>query len=962
LQYLTRLQWLILEESKYSTVRTWKFPFDAWVYLEILAEDPPDVLVEVGNRFGGSALMFAHLFDQLGVDTRIIAVDIDHSELHPLPLAHPRITWVEGDALEVFPRVQSLITQFDSVMVIEDASHTYHHTLEIMNLYGSVVTEGQMMIIEDTILHHGVTNALFDDPGAFASVETFLASEQGAGWRQEREWERFIVTWNPSGFLRKVNSADRGDGHCGGSSSSGWDVERVRGAPRDWYKTDNLVPKTMNLNGIEVTMTPPPATAEGITPRSVFGHCSAQLKEFGVPDSHLELFSGLCLGKILGGDLRNGEITLPKSSESSHEDLSAKLTLPLPPHGSRAATEDFASTVKSKILSGPGLAVIPSVLSNAITDAIRAKITTHPEFLSLRVESGSQGGGGTRYLHPLCENESKASDCKIWGDEFLELLTHPAILPAVRSILGPSAIVDNTALSITWPGHNTFGPHRDRPFDANSVNAEGNGDLPPKGYPVSLQVVWTFDLFTTSNGGFFYVPGNFGTEKGQDGGIEVEDHVVPPNALFVTTGPGSALIANGALLHGAGPNFSPRPRVALLVQYTRRFVGRFHLYGDFILSNLHAKFEAERMKDIEMLLGVKKESSAAAIVQPVFLPASSNIHLPRSGELTMPLLAFGTGSKFTSLSEEETAREVYEAILVGYRHFDLAEMYGNCREVGIGLNRAISSNVVKREELWITHKLWATNMDPKHVGDAVENMLQLIGMDYLDMLLIHWPVPLSHTGSVLHPSQGITHPVDEFGRFGYPSHYSVLDTWHSLEEEVMSTRRRVMNIGLSNAGSQTIHEIMTRRKYKDIPIACNQIEQHVMLPQHELIRYSESLGILTVVYGVLGGGGLLHNQAVTSLAEEKHCKGGAVGLLFQFVDLTRVGVVMGQGGGRQGGGDNFERYEKRAVKSIEEDCGKLTEDDWRELRKKLGGSKDSVHRFVKPKQFQHLFANDNLII
>ena len=87
-------------------VKMWKFPFDAWVYLEMLVENPPDVLIEVGNRFGGSALMFAHLFDQLNVPTRIIAVDIDHSELHPLPLAHPRITWIEGDALEVFPRAK----------------------------------------------------------------------------------------------------------------------------------------------------------------------------------------------------------------------------------------------------------------------------------------------------------------------------------------------------------------------------------------------------------------------------------------------------------------------------------------------------------------------------------------------------------------------------------------------------------------------------------------------------------------------------------------------------------------------------------------------------------------------------------------------------------------------------------------------------------------------------------------
>ena len=210
--YMRTLQWKMLDNSTYFGVRTWKFPFDIWVYRELIFDARPDVLVEIGNRFGGSALWFAHLFDVLG-HGRVIAVDIDQSEVHPLARRHPRITWIEGDGVEAAVRVMPLIDQSESVFVVEDASHTYSHTLELMRVYGALVTPGQYMVIEDTVLHNGVENPYFLDPGAHASVAAYLGSGTAScEWEMDRGAERYAITWNPTGFLRRKATSKA----CGG--------------------------------------------------------------------------------------------------------------------------------------------------------------------------------------------------------------------------------------------------------------------------------------------------------------------------------------------------------------------------------------------------------------------------------------------------------------------------------------------------------------------------------------------------------------------------------------------------------------------------------------------------------------------------------------------------------------------------------------------------------------------------
>ena len=239
--YMRSLQWKMLDNSTYFGVKTWKFPFDIWVYRELLVESRPDVLVEIGNRFGGSALWFAHLFDVLGRG-RVIAVDIDHSEVHPLARRHPRITWIEGDGVAAAARVAPLIAAGESVFVVEDASHTYAHTLELMRLYGALVTPGQYMVIEDTVLHNGVENPYFLDAGAFASVATYVGlGTAPCEWEMDRGAERYAITWNPTGFLRRKATSEAcggppgpalGGGGGGGGGGDGGGGGGARGAAK----------------------------------------------------------------------------------------------------------------------------------------------------------------------------------------------------------------------------------------------------------------------------------------------------------------------------------------------------------------------------------------------------------------------------------------------------------------------------------------------------------------------------------------------------------------------------------------------------------------------------------------------------------------------------------------------------------------------------------------------------------
>jgi cephalosporin hydroxylase len=184
--------------STYFGIPTLKNPVDAWVYHEIIHEKKPTVIVEVGNYCGGSALMFAHWFDQIG-HGKVIAVDINHQQIAAAAKDHPRITWIQGDGAESAELVRNLLLPEDRVMVIEDSSHHCEQCYSVLQSYHDMVTSGQYMIVEDSICNHGLP--WIPLPGPYEAIEWFMRTNND--FEIDRSREDFLVTWNPRGFLLK---------------------------------------------------------------------------------------------------------------------------------------------------------------------------------------------------------------------------------------------------------------------------------------------------------------------------------------------------------------------------------------------------------------------------------------------------------------------------------------------------------------------------------------------------------------------------------------------------------------------------------------------------------------------------------------------------------------------------------------------------------------------------------------
>jgi cephalosporin hydroxylase len=201
-QVLGHLQNRIVGATSYFGVQTLKNPLDFWVYQELLFELQPDVIVEVGNRFGGSTLALAHFCDLLGRG-RIIALDIDHHQVPEIVRRHPRISLLEGDACDMFPKVESLISQEESVFIIEDSSHTFENTLRVLETYSPLIKPGGYFIVEDSICHHGLD--VGPSPGPYEAIESFVQKQPS--FVSDRTKENFLITWNPKGYLRRSEVA-----------------------------------------------------------------------------------------------------------------------------------------------------------------------------------------------------------------------------------------------------------------------------------------------------------------------------------------------------------------------------------------------------------------------------------------------------------------------------------------------------------------------------------------------------------------------------------------------------------------------------------------------------------------------------------------------------------------------------------------------------------------------------------
>ena len=176
-----------------------KYPTDLFMYQEILYECRPDLIIECGTWKGGSALYMAHLCDILQ-HGQILSIDINQWMGRPL---HQRISYYAGSSVaeKTVEDVKNFATGFRKVMVILDSDHTRDHVLKELDAYSELVVRGQYLIVEDTNIHNHPVRSDFP-PGPFEAIQKWIPKHEE--FIIDKSCERFLLTHNPSGYLRRM--------------------------------------------------------------------------------------------------------------------------------------------------------------------------------------------------------------------------------------------------------------------------------------------------------------------------------------------------------------------------------------------------------------------------------------------------------------------------------------------------------------------------------------------------------------------------------------------------------------------------------------------------------------------------------------------------------------------------------------------------------------------------------------
>jgi cephalosporin hydroxylase len=186
-------------DTRWLGVRTDKCPLDLWIYQELLHELKPDLIVETGTAFGGSALYLASLCDLLGRG-EVLTIDVQPQEGRP---EHPRLEYFHGSSVapETLEYVRSRAAKAGTVLVVLDSDHRKEHVLEELRLYAPLVTPGSYVVVEDTILNGHPVSPDFG-PGPMEAAEVFLRTE--SAFKVDRGREKLYLTFNPKGYLRRT--------------------------------------------------------------------------------------------------------------------------------------------------------------------------------------------------------------------------------------------------------------------------------------------------------------------------------------------------------------------------------------------------------------------------------------------------------------------------------------------------------------------------------------------------------------------------------------------------------------------------------------------------------------------------------------------------------------------------------------------------------------------------------------
>jgi 2,5-diketo-D-gluconate reductase B len=217
--------------------------------------------------------------------------------------------------------------------------------------------------------------------------------------------------------------------------------------------------------------------------------------------------------------------------------------------------------------------------------------------------------------------------------------------------------------------------------------------------------------------------------------------------------------------------------------------------------------------------------------------------------INLPRLGLGT----FRMQGDACRAAVESALALGYRHIDTAEMYGNEQPVGA----AIVASKIARKDLHVTTKVWNENLSPDAIRRAFDASLKKLGLDQIDLYLVHWPAP----------------------NMNLPA---MFETLTKLKQE-----GRARAIGVANFNIALLKKVVEEIK---APIACNQVEYHVMLDQTPLRKYQASKSIPLVAYCPLAQGRAASNDTLAAIGE-KHGASAAQVALKWLLDQDGVSAI-----------------------------------------------------------------------
>jgi diketogulonate reductase-like aldo/keto reductase len=226
------------------------------------------------------------------------------------------------------------------------------------------------------------------------------------------------------------------------------------------------------------------------------------------------------------------------------------------------------------------------------------------------------------------------------------------------------------------------------------------------------------------------------------------------------------------------------------------------------------------------------------------------------GSGAIPAVGFGT-----LIPDPLATRLATKAALeAGFRHLDCAERYRNEEAVGDAMQETFKAGTLRREELFVTTKLWNSNHRPERVRPAFDASLRRLKLDDLDCYLIHTPF-------AFRPGDE-QDPRDEHGRVIYDSGVTLVETWHALERLVDDGHCK--SIGLSDITLEKLREVVAAARIKPAVV---QVESHPYLPEWDLFEFCREQGIVLLAFAALGHAmepRLLDDPVITAIAERVH--------------------------------------------------------------------------------------------